>query len=70
MKAIDEGRSRRGHHLGVICVDGDGLKIGALRAEMENGMEGEWVMSSSQTIILKLRFESSLKVIKNWEIQS
>lgn len=39
MKAFDEGGSGRGHHLCGVCVDGDGSKIRALRAKMENGME-------------------------------
>lgn len=73
MKAIDEGGSKRGHYLWVVCVDGDGLKIEALRAEMENSMEENWVTSSSQTIMPKLRrFKLSLKLIKKLrnEIQS
>lgn len=46
MKAIDEGGSGRGHHLWGVYVDGDGLKIRALRAKMENGLEGKYEWTS------------------------
>lgn len=76
MKAIDEGGSRRGHRLWEVCVDGTGLKIGALRAEMEKSMKGkcEWrndvIFTNSHTETKAIWIQSKILKKQRHEIQS